>query len=437
MNAPIPMPKTPLTCVLFFPALIFAVSSSHATDIARETPVGALLPAAAGVAAPRQWKSDAITPVTEKRIAALPAAEQAPWRAYLADSQKRARLVTPAKKEASPAVVSGSTYSKGARLGATAAFYASEEARSAADHIVAWQRPTGGWTKGGDYTRGPGTGEHIELPWGAGTFDNDSTTTELRFLALVISSGGSDARAATWRESFLRGVDYVLAAQYPNGGFPQIYPLAGGYHDAVTLNDDAMVHIIDFLRDVASQQREFAFVPAQEATAARAAADRGIACLLATQLRTPSGRLLIWAQQYDALTLQPCVARNFEPVAACSSESAGVVSFLMSIEKPSPAVVRAVEAAMGWFEATALRDVIWDRAAAKGTGLVERAGAPLLWARYYDLETGKPVFGDRDRSVHFAVTEISDERRNGYSWFNTRPASLEKPFNAWQLRLPR
>ena len=46
----------------------------------------------------------------------------------------------------------------------------------------------------------------------------------------------------------MRGLDYALSAQYPNGGFPQIYPLVGWYHDAITYNDDAMVHIMELCR---------------------------------------------------------------------------------------------------------------------------------------------------------------------------------------------
>lgn len=435
------MPKKVLLPRPVVVAFLAAAVACQAAELAKEIPVSAFQPAAAGAETPGRWTPEAITPVTAKRIAALPEGEQTAWRAYLAESQRRAaagashQQAGASPSHAVPPASMSATYSKGARLGAPAAFYGSADARDAADHVVAWQRPSGGWTKGGDYTRNPAPGEHTEAPWGAGTFDNDSTTTELRFLALVIAAADADARAATWRAAFQRGIDYVLASQYPNGGFPQIYPLGGSYHDAVTFNDDAMVHILELLRAVSQQKGAFSFVPADTAKRAADAVDRGIACVLATQLRTPSGRLLIWAQQYDAITLQPSVARNFEPVAACTSESAGLVQFLMSLDKPSPAIVNAVEGAMSWFTATALKNAIWDRKASTGTGLVAQPGAPELWARYYDVETGRPVFGDRDRTVHFAVTEISDERREGYSWFNTRAASLKKPYAAWRSRL--
>ena len=48
-------------------------------------------------------------------------------------------------------------------------------------------------------------------------------------------------RARPWRAAFQRGLEYIFAAQYPNGGFPQIYPLAGGYHDLPSPFDGSRV----------------------------------------------------------------------------------------------------------------------------------------------------------------------------------------------------
>ena len=72
-----------------------------------------------------------------------------------------------------------------------------------------------------------------------GTLDNDSTNTEIHFLAeLSAAFPGKDGDA--YRASALRGIEYLLHAQYPNGGWPQVWPLEGGYHDAITFNDDAV-----------------------------------------------------------------------------------------------------------------------------------------------------------------------------------------------------
>jgi PelA/Pel-15E family pectate lyase len=397
--------------------------------------------AAVAADAPRPWEKDAFLPVTEARIAALPAGEQPAWRAYWQQSLERAKglgtrdLVDHTPNKPIPVgTFSGGSYSKGVKLNAPAAWYASEEARSLADKVVNWQRPSGGWVKGGDYTRDPLPADDHHDAWSNGTFDNDATLYEMRFLALVAQSGGEEARVAQWHASFLRGLDYIFAAQYPNGGFPQIYPLVGWYHDAITYNDEAMVHILELCRDIAEHKPEFVFVsPALKARAGECL-DRGIRCVLATQLRDAAGHLTIWGQQHDPLTLQPCAARNFEPIAECSNESVGLVKFLMTIPSPTPEIIASVEAAIGWFPAHALHGVAWDRRRPE-PGLQASPDAPDLWSRYYELGTGKPIFSERDRMVHYDVSEISLERRKGYGWFNTLANDLPAAHAQWKAQL--
>jgi len=252
-------------------------------------------------------------------------------------------------------------------------------------------------------------------------------------IALCAVTGAYDRppTSAAWHEAFLRGLRYVFAAQYPNGGFPQVYPLVGGYHDSVTFNDDAMTHALELLRDVASGGPEFAFVPAELRKEAGSRMERGIRCILATQIKTVEGHRTIWCQQYDALTLQPCAARNFEPIAACAAESAYLTKFLMSLPNPSSEIASAVDSAMAWFRLTALHDIIWSRRA-NDARPVATPGASPLWARFYELNTDKPIFGDRDRTIHYTVAELSPERRAGYSWYGTWPASALERYDAWR-----
>ena len=63
--------------------------------------------------------------------------------------------------------------------------------------------------------------------------------------------------------------------------------------------------------------------------------------------------------------------------------------------------------------------------------LVEDAQAQPLLARFYDLETGKPFFSDRDGVKKASLTEIGAERRNGYSWYNDDLAALQKDYQQW------
>jgi PelA/Pel-15E family pectate lyase len=161
--------------------------------------------------------------------------------------------------------------------------------------------------------------------------------------------------------------------------------------------------------------------------------DRGLRCILDTQLKDAAGRKTTWCQQYDALTLKPCAARNFEPIADTAQESTSIVVFLMSLSKPSAEVVAAVNGAIDWFQRAAQRDLVWVREPSKNRGeLVSRPGAPLLWARFYDPGTLTPIFGDRDRTIHYVLTEISAERRAGYAWYGTWPAAALATYQTWR-----
>ena len=57
--------------------------------------------------------------------------------------------------------------------------------------------------------------------------------------------------------------------------------------------------------------------------------------------------------------------------------------------------------------------------------------APPLLARFYDLETGKPLFCDRDGVKKTSMAEIGDERRNGYSWYSNGFEWLQKKYEKW------
>ena len=395
--------------------------------------------------APRPWPPDQFLPVTAGRVAALPVSEQPAWRAYLNASEARGKrlsgerdLVDRSLQKPSEGPPIPSTYSKGVRLGAPAAYYVTEEARVIADRVANWQIPTGGWVKTGDYSRLRKPEDDHHDAWSFGTFDNDSTIYELRYLALVSTAADAAvpaARVAVWRDSFFRGLDYIFAAQYPNGGFPQVYPLVGWYHDAITFNDDAMEHIVELLRDISEAKPEFAFVPATLASEAGRRVERGLQCFLAAQIVAADGRRTVWAQQIDALILKPCAARNFEPISECSLESSHLVKFLMTIPHPSPAIVTAIEEAMKWFPAHAIHNMIWDRNDTKGTGLVPKPGAPDLWARFYELGTGKPLFGDRDRTIHYLFGELSNERRKGYGWYQPAAGVVFEAYAEWKKKM--
>ena len=382
-------------------------------------------------------------PLTVERIAALPAPQQGVWRDYLKRSLSRMKADEDAlvaerggKPALAPPTEGGG--SKSMPLDREAAWYATAEARHVADVIVSFQTPAGGWGKNqsrAGAVRQPGQAYVSHGEGYVGTLDNDATVTELRFLARVAGQA-SEADGQAYRASLLRGVDYLLAAQYPNGGWPQIWPLQGGYHDAVTYNDGAMIGAVRLLETVAAGQGDYAFVPAELRARAAAARGRAIACILATQV-VVDGRKTVWAQQHDALTLGPVGARNFEPGALSSAESADILIYLMSLPDPSPEVAAAIRAGVQWLSGAALHDVAWTPVdPVLGRRLVARPGAGPLWARFYDIASGKPVYGDRDKSVHDDVNDLIPERRNGYAWFNAAPLKVAQAYGRWAAKHP-
>jgi PelA/Pel-15E family pectate lyase len=144
-----------------------------------------------------------------------------------------------------------------------------------------------------------------------------------------------------------------------------------------------------------------------------------------------NGQLTGWGQQHDALTLKPCAARNFEPVGLSSSESAPIMGYLMTLPNPSPAVIASIEGAAAWLQSVAIRDMAWKNVGDKGRLLVPEPGAGPIWSRLYESGTNRPVFGNPDRTVHYDVSEITRERRNGYSWYGSGPARFLEQYRQW------
>ncbi|MFT3996938.1 MAG: pectate lyase [Asticcacaulis sp.] len=394
-------------------------------------------------------------PLTAERISTLPAAERAGWLEYLkrSDTQKEAdkQALRAERKGLSviPEDPKGGHDEDSMPLKQPAAWYASEDARLIEANIISFQTPAGGWGKN-QSRQGPLRQKGQAFVYGSaskyivkgdfdtpadpnwsyvGTIDNGATTTEIRFLAKVATATGEAAPKA----AAIRGLNYLLAAQFPNGGWPQVWPLQGGYHDGVTLNDDAMISVIALIGDAADGEGDFAFVPADLRKRLSAAETAGIDALLKSQV-VLNGKPSLWAQQYDALTLMPASARNFEPPSLSTSESASVLVFLMKQPKPSPAMRAAIENGVAMISALKIEGKAFVKVSeTEGRRLTDKPGS-VIWSRYYDPKTLKPVFGDRDRGVYDAIDDISLERRNGYSWFNNSAQKAIDAFAKWKAK---
>jgi PelA/Pel-15E family pectate lyase len=400
-------------------------------------------------------------PITAERIAQLPVGERTAWSAYLERSQQQlhadqaALLAEHKSGAAEPPIPKEGSAARSMPLNNPSSWYRSPEAVHIADVIISFQTPAGGWSKNLDMsgpTRLPGqnyasdnlnknpSAGDFDTPrdfrWNyIGTIDNDATTTEIRFLALV--SATATGHADSYRASAIKGIRYLLAAQFPNGGWPQVWPLQGGYHDTITYNDNALVQTVELLAAVSQGQQAYAFVPADLRREAAEATERALHCILATQI-VANGKLTAWAQQYDALTLSPAAARNYEPAALSSGESASLLLYLMRLDHPSSQVISAVHAAAQWLKSTAIYGESWTggRDTPGGRHLSATPGAGPLWSRYYAIDTGRSIFGDRDKTIHDDVADISLERRNGYQWYGNGPQKALEAYAVWSKSHP-
>jgi PelA/Pel-15E family pectate lyase len=412
-------------------------------------------------------------PVNRERIATLLKKQQKAWLEYLERSEKQKAIdkqtlidEQKATGNTSPKHASGGRGMFALRGDHPAEWWTSDEAIKDAHNIITWQVADGGWSKNIDMVtkpRAPGDlydadnenrfpdladfDKPVDPSWHyIATLDNDSTWLQIRFLARVaaaLKAAHRDADAAPICASVQRGIEYLLDSEYPNGGWPQVWPLEGGYHDAITINDDADLHAIEVLHDAADPAGDYNYLPTPLRRRAAAASNRGMNLLLNLQIEEHGARTA-WAQQYDALTLAPTSARNYEMASIASGESATIVEYLLQLPHPTPAEVAAVHAAAAWFTKTEIfgfrygsGDPRGDRTSPDGRRLMAVAGAGPIWSRYYQIGTDKPIFGDRDKTIHDDVNEISRERRNGYSWYNAEGVALLAAYKAWAPSHPQ
>lgn len=320
-------------------------------------------------------------------------------------------------------------------------FFTTEEARRAGDMLLEYQRVTGGWPKNMDMTRHHTDSELAQVRKDKArrddsTTDNGATNTQMRYLAHLYSATDD----TKYRDSFRKAVEYLLSGQYDNGGWPQFWPEKSGYRVHITYNDNAMANTLNLFDEIMAGRYPFSGDITDSALREKLAVSyrKGIDCILATQI-VIDGEPTVWCQQHDRKTLRPAKARAYELPSFCSSESAVLVDILMRQPNPDERIKRAVHGAMKWFDEHKLTGVRLVRTGKKGkpghdTRLASDPNAHPIWARFYDLEEGRPYVCDRDGVPKRRLEEIGHERRNGYSWYNNRPAALYARYAKWAAR---
>lgn len=289
-----------------------------------------------------------------------------------------------------------------------------EAARAAADALRRGQLRSGGWNDGFSFKpaarkryafrtdpKQPGQRNNSSL-------DDDKTQSVLRFLMQL--DRVLQFKDATVHEMTMFGLDQLLAAQYPNGAFPQVwgeqreqpdveskparfpdswprmYPGHQQYWNRYTLNDNLMPDVISTLF-----LAEETYGDPKYRAAARKAAD----FLLLARLPEPQPA---WAQQYH-FSMEPAWARRFEPPAVSGSESQGILKLLIDLYRRTGdrKYLEPIPRSIAYLKESRLPD-----------GQL---------ARFYELKTNRPLYftrsyvltyDDSDLPTHYGFKVPSD-----------------------------
>jgi len=320
--------------------------------------------------------------------------------------------------------------------------YKPTQLKEIGDNIILFQKDNGGWAKNYDVFAilTPEQKDSVQADKKVlnTTYDNGTCYTQIAALAIVYKA----TKDEKYKESALKGIDYILESQYGNGGWPQFYPLENDYSKCITYNDGAMVGVMKLLKGILENKPQYDFIDAVRRKKLETAYTKGLDCIFKTQIND-AGKPTAWCQQYDEKTLQPAWARKFEPPSICNGESADLVLFLMSINHPSQAILNAVQNAVVWFQDSKIyntrvrtipapRFVTPFRVSTTDKVVVTDSTAPPIWARYYELNTHKPIFCDRDSKIVYSLAEITRERRDGYGWYSYKPQKVLNSYPKWQ-----
>ncbi|MCW3794147.1 pectate lyase [Paenibacillus sp. LS1] len=293
-------------------------------------------------------------------------------------------------------------------------------------NIVSWQMPHGGFYKDME--------EQYAVPWDGvtarsgwkdpngielGTFDNDATTSEIRFLADMYEKTGNLA----FKNSVRKAVDFILVSQYPSGGWPQVYPKRSNYSDAVTYNDNAMVQTMVLLDDMVERRSGFNndILTTNDRSKLKKALDKGIDYTLKAQIIN-DGLPTVWGAQHDPVTYAPVPGRAYELASKSGSESVAITAFLMS-RPQTPEIEQAAKGALRWFDMVRENGTKYNR---QGPVYFEPDAGSVIWYRFYNVDEDVPFYADRDGMKYMNILDISEERRHGYSWAGSYARNLLK-----------
>ena len=286
--------------------------------------------------------------------------------------------------------------------------YYLEAIEEVASALIYGQLKSGGWSncidfdpKGArvaQYRNGKGGGKNNS------SLDDGQTQTAIRFM--IAADAAFEFKNAAIHDATLLALDALLAAQFPSGGFPQVWsgpvtkqPIVQAnypdhdyrtegriknYWDMPTLNDNVCVHVAHALRDAYQTYKDAKYLAALKKLGD---------FLLLAQMPEPQPA---WAQQYN-YQMQPIWARRFEPPAIAGHESQSVVGLLIEIAEltKDEKYLQTLPAAIAYLRRSVLPD-----------GQI---------ARYYELRTNRPLYMHRN-GEEYSLTFDDSDLPSHYSW---------------------
>lgn len=330
--------------------------------------------------------------------------------------------------------------------------YSPNQIKEIADNILLYQQKNGGWPKNYDMLAVLTEKQKQILKEGSDslhtTFDNGATYSQIEYLAKAYSK----TKIEKYKKGASAGINFILTAQFPNGGWPQFYPDTSGYRKYITFNDGAMAGILKILYEIVDGKSFFSFVDSTTRGKVKISFWKGINCVLKCQIweSIPSGKenekLTIWCQQHHNVNLLPQNARTFELAAKASKESAEIVQLLMEIDNPNQQIINSIKSAVEWFENSKIKGIKIKRISApektykyhktkSDVIIVNDENAAPVWARFYELKSNKPLFANRDGKPVYKLSDVERERRTGYAWYVYDPQKVLDEYPLWLKKI--
>lgn len=276
-------------------------------------------------------------------------------------------------------------------------WYGTEEAQSIADDVLYVQKTNGGWMKNDELHQL--TAEQKQSLYNKrnehSCFDNAATTQEMRFLAKVYQQTGIEK----YKTAFMKALNLIFTAEKGCGGWSQYWPLSGNgsYQDYITFNDNLTTNVMRLLQDIIGNKGDFENLVDDETRArCEASFQKGLEVIIKCQVND-NGTMAAWCAQHDTTTFLPTEGRPHELPSISGSESASLLSFLMTIENPSKELQATITSAVEWLDAHKIEgkaiEEFTNDGGEKDRRVIDKSGS-AIWGRFIQLggETGEQTY---------------------------------------------